>query len=86
MISFGMVMITIPLVNFAVIFSRSMLVSNLTVFTHLPLFNADTIVSAVSSSSNSSMYGLKVVSMVMSLSPASINTSSLVTPGTAALM
>jgi len=86
MINFGIVTITIPFENFAVMFSKSMLFSNLTVLTHFPDLRDDAITSAVSSSSNSSMYGLNVVSMLMSLSPASIKTSSYETPGTAALM
>ena len=78
-------MMIIPFVNFAVMFSKSRLFSNLIVLTHLPDLIEDAINSASSSSSNSSMYGLKVVSMVKSLSPASTDTSSLSTPGTAAL-
>ena len=79
-----MVIITIPFENFALMFSKSRLFSNLMVFTHLPDFMEEEITSAVSSSANSSKYDLKVVSMVKSLSPASINTSSFSTPGTAA--
>ena len=78
-------MITVPLVNFAVMLSKSRLFSNLTVFTHLPDLIEDAI-NSTSSSSNSSMYALKVVSIVKSLSPASIEMSSLLTPGTAAFM
>ena len=71
-----MLITTVPLLNLAEIFSISMLFSNLMVFTHLPDFNEEAITSAPSSSSNSSMYALKVASTVMSLSPASIEISS----------
>ena len=55
MINFGIVTITIPLLNFAVMFSISILFSNLMVFTHLPDFKELEMSSALSSSSNSSM-------------------------------
>ena len=86
MINFGIVIMIIPFANFAVMFSKSILFSNLTVLTHLPFLIAEDMSSASSSYSNSSMYDLKVVSIVMSLSPASIKTSSFSTPGTAALI
>ena len=92
-----MVINIIPVLYFAVIFSTSMLFSNLTVLEHFPTVNSDaiTFASATSSDSssssafnipasfNSSTNGLNVAVITMSLSPASISTSSLSRPGTA---
>ena len=60
-----------------------MLFSNLTVFEHLPLVNSEAITFASSTSSNSSINGLKVVVITISLSPTSISTSSFEIPGIA---
>ena len=83
MINFGILIITVPLLNLAEISSILILLSNLTVFTHFPFFKLDTISLALSSSANSLMYASKVASMVISLSPASMLISSFGIPGTA---